>query len=58
MRALGSRRVMTVVYAECGNVRGECWCGGRRSEVGGVDTGLWGGGVGVCMIIRGDEGGV
>ena len=49
---------MTVVYAECGNVRGECWCGGRRSEVGGVDTGLWGGGVGVCMIFRGDEGGV
>lgn len=57
MRALGSRRVMTVLYAEWGNVRGECWCEGRRSEVGGVDTGLWGGGV-VSMIFRGDEGGV
>ena len=58
MRALGSLRVMTVLYAEWGNVSGECWCEGRRSEVGGVDTGLWGGGVGVCMIFRGDEGGV
>ena len=57
MRALGSLRVMTVLYAEWGNVRGEWWCEGRRSEVGGVDTGLWGGGV-VSMIFRGDEGGV